>query len=307
MQGIMAPTSSHLSNKHAGPLFGQFRIHDVIWKYRWILLRALQHQRTIKRWSSLVSKLYVHFMLVINCPNGGENGLTGQEIAKQIPVLVCTIGLAFRYLYVLIRNSIRAIKARSAGPFIERVERRKYGTPYNIQYVKNLLAGTKLYQNMSFDALDGEPSWKTKIRALLRQYIYVNDPTLKYSPRIIGIFTVALICSYQFGIIIVLGSYQLEKLVQFLYPNTTAEGNSTVDDSGCSFLRLMVNTVNVSALLSFILSSLLTLFSIFQILTNYRHNIKLMFKGIFNHLPLTAKTETLCLCCLTAWPMQVHK
>ncbi|XP_052234146.1 stimulated by retinoic acid gene 6 protein-like isoform X2 [Dreissena polymorpha] len=229
--------------------------------------------------------LYVHFMLVINCPNGGENGLTGQEIAKQLPVLVCTIGLAFRYLYVLIRNSIRAIKARSAGPFIERVERRKYGTPYNIQYVKNLLAGKKSYQNMSYAALDGEPNWKTKIRALLRQYIYVNDPTFKYSPRIIGIFTVALICSYQFGIIIVLGSYQLEKLVKILYPNTTAEGNSTVDDSGYSFLRLMVNTVNVSALLSFILSSLLTLFSIFQILTNYRHNIKLMFKGIFNHLP----------------------
>ncbi|KAH3791617.1 hypothetical protein DPMN_145105 [Dreissena polymorpha] len=57
----------------------------------------------------------------------------------------------------------RPLKFGSSAERVK-VERRKYGTPYNIQYVKNLSAGKKLYQNMSYAALDVTPNWTTKIR-----------------------------------------------------------------------------------------------------------------------------------------------
>lgn len=42
---------------------------------------------------------------------------------------------------------------------------------------------------------------------------------------------------------------------------------------------------SASVIIAFAFSSCLTLYSIVQILTNYRKNIKLMYKGLYQHLP----------------------
>jgi hypothetical protein len=45
----------------------------------------------------------------------------GQNIAVQIPVLFCLMGLFFRYGYILIRHSIHVVRERSVHRFIEQV------------------------------------------------------------------------------------------------------------------------------------------------------------------------------------------
>ncbi|XP_045191755.2 stimulated by retinoic acid gene 6 protein-like [Mercenaria mercenaria] len=226
--------------------------------------------------------LYSNLRTVIMCPNGSDGNFTGQDIAVQIPVLFCLVCLFLRYGYILIKHSVHIVKDRSVGRIIQQEEREHLGTKYNRMYVRELLVPACKSSVPSNEGPTEEITWHKRFKVFMRRYIYLNDPTFKYSPRIICIFTVALICAYQFGILIILASYQLKQLLPLIYPGINATDE---DAEEYEYVRMFVKVTTGSMLFSFCVSSLLTIFSIFQILTNYRQNIKRMYKGDFKNLP----------------------
>lgn len=240
--------------------------------------------------------IYWNLRTLILCSDlsqNDENLLPGRDIAVQIPVLFCLICLFVRYGFLIVLHVKHIVKERTLRKVVTQHEREHLGTRYNVAYVKELLVprcGLNGPQEISQPEVN--PSLRKKIRILIRRYVYQNDPTFKYSPRIICIFTVALICAYQFGILIILGVYQLQKFVPQLYPapeNKSAHSNTTDDDkenaSTLYQLRLLIRVLNGSMMFSFAVSSLMTFFATFRILTEYRRQIKMMYKGNFSSLP----------------------
>lgn len=160
-------------------------------------LDCLQERR--HRLGSQYNVKYVQNLLLARC---GSSGPAIDFDTLETPVWHRR--LRYLLVYFLCKNKIQLTS--QAAPKIQEcmgvmpVLKRK-NSPVGWGACSHYITFESVLHAPAYTLISPFPWQLTKIhfhcRVLLRRHLYMNDPTFKYSPRIVCIFTVSLICAYQ--------------------------------------------------------------------------------------------------------------
>ncbi|XP_033755363.1 stimulated by retinoic acid gene 6 protein-like [Pecten maximus] len=123
------------------------------------------------------------------------------------------------------------------------------------------------------------------------QLSYKGDRPFRYSHRVVATFTVTLICLYQVAVSVFgYGTHCIVQLNNMIASHRSQ--NSSHFDIFSIISEENIDVLTASFYVSFLLTTLLTVVTIFQIMISYRKNMEALYRGDFSVIPSQAYRQS---------------